>query len=72
MVLKWRKQDDLHQENKTEKSFQENKARWLKLEDKTEHWVIEQRTAGRSISTVSIRLKATVLGHEISRSFLMK
>lgn len=62
MVRKWRKQeDDLRQVKKTKKSFRGNKARWPQLEDKIEQWVIEQRTAGRSVSTVTIRLKATAL-----------
>ncbi|KAF4093698.1 hypothetical protein AMELA_G00004910 [Ameiurus melas] len=66
MVRKWRKQEeDLHQVKKTKLSFRGNKARWQQLEDILEHWVIEQRTAGRSVSTVSIRLKATAVARDM-------
>lgn len=66
MVRKWRKQeDDLRQVKKTKKSFRGNKARWPQLEDKIEQWITEQRTAGRSVSTVSIRLKATAMAHDM-------
>lgn len=66
MVRKWRKQkDDLKQVKKTKRSFRGNKARWPQLEDKIEQWVIEQRTAGRSVSTVSIRLKATAVARDM-------
>ena len=55
MIWKWRKQeDDLRQVKKTTQSFRGNNARWPQLEDKIEQWVIEQRAAGRSVSTVSI------------------
>ncbi len=40
--------------------------RWPQLEDKIEQWVIEQRTAGRSVSTVSIRLKATAVARDMN------
>uniref|UniRef100_A0A8C5WM40 HTH CENPB-type domain-containing protein n=1 Tax=Leptobrachium leishanense TaxID=445787 RepID=A0A8C5WM40_9ANUR len=66
MVRKWRKQEDaLHQVKKTKLSFRGNKARWPQLEDKIEQCVIEQRTAGRSVSTVSIRLKATAIARDM-------
>nr|XP_046260070.1 uncharacterized protein phf11 isoform X4 [Scatophagus argus] len=66
MVRKWRKQeDDLCRAKKTRKSFRGNKARWPQLEDKIEQWVIEQRTGGRSVSTVSIRLMATAVAHDM-------
>ena len=42
-------------------SFQGHKARWPKLEDKLKQWVVKQRTAGRSVSTVLIRLKAVAI-----------
>ena len=62
MVRKWRKQEDtLRQIKKTKQSVLGHKVRWPLLEDKIEQWVIEQRTAGRSVSTVSIRLKATAV-----------
>ena len=66
MVRKWRKQEDaLCQVKKTKLSFRGLKARWPQLEDKIEQWVIEQRTAGRSVSTVSIRLKATAVARDM-------
>ncbi|KAK6299839.1 hypothetical protein J4Q44_G00298720 [Coregonus suidteri] len=66
MVRKWRKQeDDLRQVNKTKQSFRGNKARWPQLEDKLEQWVVEQRAASRSVSTVTIRMKATALARDM-------
>lgn len=38
---------------------------WPQLEDKSEEWVIEQRTAGRSDFTGPIRLKATVVAGDM-------
>ncbi|KAK7934313.1 hypothetical protein WMY93_005209 [Mugilogobius chulae] len=72
MVRKWRKQeDDLRQAKKTTQSFRGNNTRWPQLEDKIEQWVMEQRAAGRSISTVLIRMKATTLdGAWISVTFV--
>ena len=67
MVRNWRKQeDDLRQVKKTTQSFRGNNARWPLLEDKIEQWVIEQRAAGRSVSTVSIRIKATALARDMN------
>ncbi|XP_047456982.1 uncharacterized protein LOC125017634 isoform X2 [Mugil cephalus] len=67
MVRKWRKQqDDLRQVKKTKQSFRGNKARWLQLEDKLEQWVVEQRAASRSVSTITIRMKATALASELN------
>ena len=57
MVRKWRKQEDaLRQVKKNKLSFRGHKARWPHLEERIEQWVIEQGSASRSISTVSIRL----------------
>ena len=50
---------------KNQLSFRGHKARWPHLEDRIEQWVIEQRTASRSVSTVSIRLKAKALAGEL-------
>ena len=67
MVRKWRKQqDDLRQVKKTKQSFQGNKARWPQLEDKLEQWVVEQRAASRSVSIVTIRIKATALACDMN------
>lgn len=66
MVRKWRKEDDdLRRVTKTKQSFRGNRARWPQLEDNTEQWVIEQRTAGRSVSSVSIRPKATAAARDM-------
>ncbi|CAI5666939.1 E3 ubiquitin-protein ligase UHRF2 isoform X4 [Oreochromis niloticus] len=66
MVRKWRKQeDDLRHVKKTQQSFRGNKARWPQLEDKIEQWVIEQRMAGRSVSTASIRHKANAIARDM-------
>lgn len=65
MVRKWRKyEDELRQVKKTTQSFRGNKARWPQLEDKVEQWVAEQRAASRSVSTVTIRMKAIALARE--------
>ncbi|GAA6090359.1 pogo transposable element with KRAB domain [Tachysurus ichikawai] len=65
MVRKWRKQEnELRQVKKTKQSFRGNKARWPQLEDQL-FLIIEQRTAGRSVSTVTIRLKATKIAQDM-------
>lgn len=62
MVRKWRKlENKLRQVKKTQLSFRGHKARWLELEERLERWIIEQRASGRSVSTVTIRLKAVSL-----------
>lgn len=33
-------------------------ARWPELEDQLEQWINDERTAGRSVSIVTIRLRA--------------
>ncbi|XP_072769637.1 pogo transposable element with KRAB domain [Nerophis lumbriciformis] len=66
MVRNWRKQEyDLRQVKQTKQSFRGNKARWPQLEDKVEQWVIEQRAAGCSVSTFSIRLKAAAVARDM-------
>ncbi|KAL6468461.1 hypothetical protein MHYP_G00219850, partial [Metynnis hypsauchen] len=66
MVRKWRKQEnELRQVKKSRQSFRGNNARWPQLEDQLEQWISEQRTAGRSVSTVTIRLKATTIAQEM-------
>uniref|UniRef100_A0A669DWZ2 HTH CENPB-type domain-containing protein n=1 Tax=Oreochromis niloticus TaxID=8128 RepID=A0A669DWZ2_ORENI len=67
MVRKWRKlENKLRQVKKTQLSFRGHKARWPELEERFERWIIEQRTSGRSISTVTIRLKAVSLAEEMN------
>ena len=64
MIRRWRKQEEeLRQAKKSRKSFRGNTPRWPELEDK--HWVLEMRSVGRSISTVSTRLKAKALAKEM-------
>lgn len=67
MVRKWRKlENKLRQVKKTQLSFRGHKARWLELEERLERWIIEQRASGRSVSTVTIRLKAVSLAEEMN------
>ena len=67
MVRKWRKQEeDLRQVKKTKKSLRWHKARWPQLEDQHEQWVVEQRAASRSVSTVTVRMKATALAQDMN------
>ncbi|KAF4083566.1 hypothetical protein AMELA_G00143600 [Ameiurus melas] len=66
IVRKWRKKEnELTQVKKTKQSFRGNKARWPQLEDQLEQCIIEQRTAGRSVSTVTIRLKAITIAQDM-------
>ncbi|TWW60974.1 hypothetical protein D4764_05G0010640 [Takifugu flavidus] len=66
MVRKWRKQEsELSQVRKMKLSFHGNKARWPELEDRVEQLVVEQRTTGRGVSTVTIRQKAKAIAEEM-------
>uniref|UniRef100_A0A8C7X5T2 HTH CENPB-type domain-containing protein n=1 Tax=Oryzias sinensis TaxID=183150 RepID=A0A8C7X5T2_9TELE len=66
MVRNWRKlENKLRQVKKTQLSFRGNKARWPELEDRLVRWINDQRTAGRNVSTVTIRLKASTLADEM-------
>ncbi|KAJ1185329.1 hypothetical protein NDU88_002123 [Pleurodeles waltl] len=66
MVRKWRKQqNELRQAKTTKQSSRGNKSRWPQLEDQLEQWIIEQITTGRSVSTVTIRLKATTIAQDM-------
>ena len=66
MVRKWRKlENELRQVKKTQLSFRGHKARWPKLEERLEQWIVEQRAGGRSVSTVTIRLRAVKLAEEM-------
>ena len=51
---------------KTKKSLRWHKARWPQLEDQLEQWVVEQRAASRSVSTVTVRMKATALAQDMN------
>ena len=66
MERKWRKEeDDLRQVKKTKQSIRGSKTRWPQLEDKIEQWVTDQRTAGKGVSTVYIRIKANAITHDM-------
>ena len=66
MLRKRRKQEGALRQVKLNKlSFRGHKARWPQLENRIEQWVIELRTASRSVSTVSIRLKAKAFVREL-------
>jgi len=55
MVSKWRKmENELRQVKRTQLSFRGHKARWPELEERLERWIIEQRTSGASVSTVTV------------------
>lgn len=63
MVRRWRcQQEELSQCKKTSKAFRGKHSRaWPELENFLEDWVNTQRTGGRSVSTVQIRVKAKAI-----------
>ncbi|KAF4797974.1 hypothetical protein TURU_068436 [Turdus rufiventris] len=64
MVCRWRQQEDeLRLTRKTKKSFHGRKARWPGLEDRLYRWISEQRAAGRSLSTVAIRIQTKAIAN---------
>uniref|UniRef100_A0A3B3CPS1 HTH CENPB-type domain-containing protein n=1 Tax=Oryzias melastigma TaxID=30732 RepID=A0A3B3CPS1_ORYME len=66
MVRNWRKQEaKLRRAKETKQSFRGNKARWPQLEDQLEDWITEERSAGRSVSTLAIRLQATAIARDL-------
>ena len=66
MNSRWRKQEDnLRQTKKSRKSFRGNTPRRPDLEDNLQHWALEMRSVGRSISTIFIRLKPKALAKEM-------
>ncbi|KAF4796472.1 hypothetical protein TURU_083911 [Turdus rufiventris] len=69
MVRKWRQQEDeLRLAKKTKKSFRGHKARWPRLEDRLERWISKQRAAGRSFSTVAVRIQAKAIANEMEKN----
>ncbi|XP_068188440.1 zinc finger MYM-type protein 4-like isoform X7 [Antennarius striatus] len=67
MVRKWRKQEgELRQVKETRRSFRGNKARWPELENRLEQWFLEERAAGRRVSTVTLRLKAVTMARDMN------
>ncbi|XP_032912976.1 activating transcription factor 7-interacting protein 1 isoform X3 [Catharus ustulatus] len=69
MVRNWRKQEDnLRLVKKTKKRFSGRKARWPQIENRLNQWILEQRAAGRSFSTVAIQIQAKAIAHEMNIS----
>ncbi len=62
LVRDWRKVEaTLSAMKKTKKANRGLKARWPQLEERVHQWVLEQRAAGRGLSTVQLRLHAQVV-----------
>lgn len=67
LVRDWRKTEvTLTQMKKTKKANRGLKARWPELEERVHRWVLEQRAAGRGLSTVQLRLHAMVVAKEMN------
>uniref|UniRef100_A0A8C3TJQ5 HTH CENPB-type domain-containing protein n=1 Tax=Catharus ustulatus TaxID=91951 RepID=A0A8C3TJQ5_CATUS len=66
MVRRWRQQEDeLHLARKTKKSFRGRRAQWPELEERLYQWISERRAAGRSVSTVAIRIRAKAIAKQL-------
>lgn len=62
LVRDWRKAEaTLTAMKATKKANRGLKARWPELEERVHRWVLEQRAAGRGLSTVQLRLHAQVV-----------
>ena len=69
MVQKWKQQkESLSLVKRSKLSFCGRKAMWPQLEEQLEEWILQQRKESRSVSTVSIRLKAKSLADEMKIS----
>lgn len=67
IVRDWRKAaDGLHSMKSSKKADRGKKARWPQLEDRLRTWILEQRAAGRGLSTVQVRLKAQTLAQDMN------
>ena len=67
LVRDWRKAEvTLTEMKKTKKANRGLKARWPQLEKQVHTWVLEQRSAGRGLSTVQLRLHAQVVAKEMN------
>uniref|UniRef100_A0AAR2LC38 HTH CENPB-type domain-containing protein n=1 Tax=Pygocentrus nattereri TaxID=42514 RepID=A0AAR2LC38_PYGNA len=67
LVRDWRKAEvSLTAMKKTKKANRGLKARWPQLEERVRTWVLEQRAAGRGLSTVQLRLHAQVVAKEMN------
>ena len=69
MVRKWKQQKESLSLAKWSKlSFRSRKAMWPQLEEQLEEWILQQKKESRSVSTMSIRLKAKSLADEMKIS----
>ncbi|XP_054649836.1 uncharacterized protein zgc:113149 isoform X4 [Dunckerocampus dactyliophorus] len=67
LVRDWQKAElSLTAMKKTKKANRGLKARWPELEERVHRWVLEQRAAGRVLSTVQLRLHALVVAKEMN------
>ncbi|GFV08977.1 pogo transposable element with KRAB domain [Trichonephila clavipes] len=64
-VRNWRKQKDVLKSTKRKRSNWHGKVKWPALEENLLRWVLDQRNAGSSISTVKIRLRAKSMAEEM-------
>ncbi|XP_019720741.1 DNA (cytosine-5)-methyltransferase 3B-like isoform X2 [Hippocampus comes] len=68
-VRAWRKAKvTLLAMKKTRKANRGQKARWPQLEERVHRWALEQRAAGRGLSTTKLRLHALVVAKEMNVS----
>lgn len=67
IIRDWRKaKDSLQLTKKQKKANRGHKPRWPKLEQEVCEWVLSQRTNGRALSTVQLRLKAKAMAKEMN------
>ncbi|KFM61528.1 Pogo transposable element with KRAB, partial [Stegodyphus mimosarum] len=64
-VRNWRKQKDVLKSMGRKRSNRHGKVKWTALEENLLRWVLDQRNAGRSISTVKIRLRAKSMAEDM-------
>jgi transposase-like protein len=64
-VRNWRKQKDVLKSMGRKRSNRHGKVKWPALEENLLRWVLDQRNAGHSISTVKIRLRAKSMAEEM-------
>ena len=61
-VGEWKKKkDDLSSANRKKRSLNMSPPKWPELENLLQEWVIGQRTAGRAVNTVMIRVEARAI-----------
>lgn len=67
LVRNWRKvEDTLTAMKKTKRANRGLKARWPQLEEQVQKWVLEERAAGRGVSTVQLRRHARVVARAMN------